>query len=196
MLKACLMDKTLDLYRRNVPGLADLSAPAQNTLQVGWREWVGLPQLNVPSIKAKIDTGARTSALHAWSIEPFRRRGGVWLRFELHPAQRTHANRVPCEARCLDERTVRNSGGHVEKRYVIETLLQLGNFAWPIELTLTNRDQMGFRMLLGRTAFKDGILIDPMRSFLASTDKSPPRRKRSKIGKRLAGTAAGKFPAA
>ncbi len=127
---------------------------SKNPLKVGWREWVGLPDLRVDAIKAKIDTGARTSALHAYRIEPFRRAGALWLRFELNPIQRSHAMQVRCEARAVDERTVRNSGGGVERRYIITTMLKLGDAAWTIELALTNRDQMGFRMLLGRTALQ------------------------------------------
>jgi hypothetical protein len=135
-------------------------------LTVGWREWVGLPDLRVDAIKAKIDTGARTSALHAFRIEPFWRGGAVWVRFELNPIQRSQAMKVACEARAIDERTVRNSGGGVERRYIITTRLKLGDDTWPIELALTNRDQMGFRMLLGRTALQKRTLIEPGRSFL------------------------------
>jgi hypothetical protein len=177
------MDPLPERYRLKAePPLESAEADAAQDLRIGWREWVGLPELNVASIKAKIDTGARTSALHAWKIEPFRRRGGLWLRFELHPTQRTHANRVACEARAVDERPVRNSGGQVERRYVIETLLRLGSLSWTIELTLADRDQMGFRMLLGRTALKDKILIDPGRSYLTSHDKSPRRRRKALYG--------------
>jgi hypothetical protein len=171
------MDRLLENYRIAAGAPAETPAPPQ-ALRVGWREWVGLPQLKVSSIKAKIDTGARTSALHAWKIEPFRRRGALWLRFELHPVQRTHAKRIACEARAVDERAVRNSGGQVERRFIIETMLRLGGFAWPIELSLTDRDQMGFRMLLGRTALKTGLLVDPGHSYLASADTSPRRRRR------------------
>jgi hypothetical protein len=146
---------------------------AKDTIRIGWREWVGLPELGVEGIKAKIDTGARTSALHAWNIEPFR------VRFEIHPMQRSEARKVICEARAIDERMVRNSGGGVERRYIIKTEIRLGESSWPIELALTNRDQMGFRMLLGRTALGRRTLIVPNRSFLASP-KSPlkPRRGR------------------
>lgn len=135
-------------------------------LTVGWREWVGLPDLHVDAIKAKIDTGARTSALHAFRIEPFWRDGVVWVRFELNPIQRSHAKKVSCEARTVDQRAVRNSGGGVDQRYIIKTLVKLGEATWPIELALANRDQMGFRMLLGRTALKGRALIAPGRSFL------------------------------
>jgi hypothetical protein len=133
-------------------------------LKIGWREWVALPDLKVGAIKAKVDTGARTSALHAYRIEPFRRAGALWLRFELHPIQRSEATKVVCEARAVDERAVRNSGGRVERRYIIRTSLKLGEKIWPIELALANRDQMGFRMLLGRTALEGRALIEPGRS--------------------------------
>ena len=105
-------------------------------LKIGWREWVGLPEFRVGAIKAKVDTGARTSALHAYHIEPFRRGGALWIRFELQPMQRSEAMKVTCEARAIDERTVRNSGGGVERRYIIKTLLKLGEECWPIELAL------------------------------------------------------------
>ncbi|HEY8277776.1 MAG TPA: ATP-dependent zinc protease [Methyloceanibacter sp.] len=152
---------------------------AKDTIRIGWREWVGLPELGVDAVKAKIDTGARTSALHAWNIEPFRRSGSLWVRFEIHPIQRSESRKVLCEARAIDERTVRNSGGGVERRYIIKTEIKLGASTWPIELALTNRDQMGFRMLLGRTALGRRTLIVPSRSFLASP-RSPlkPRRGR------------------
>ncbi len=148
-------------------------------LTVGWREWVGLPDLSVRPIKAKIDTGARTSALHAYAIEPFRRSGVLWLRFVLQPMQQSNAFKDACEARAIDQRAVRNSGGGVEKRYIITTLLKLGEESWPIELALTNRDQMGFRMLLGRTALESRALIEPGRSFLLGTPARLRRRRTS-----------------
>lgn len=146
-------------------------------LKIGWREWVVLPELKVDAIKAKIDTGARTSALHAYRIEPFRRAGALWLRLELHPLQRSQAVRVTCEAPAIDQRTVKNSGGGVEQRYVIRTLIRIGEISWPIELALANRDQMGFRMLLGRTALKDRALVEPGRSYLLGAGPSDTRRK-------------------
>ncbi len=133
---------------------------------VGWREWVALPALGVDCLKAKIDTGARTSALHAFYIEPFRRRGLEWVRFGLHPLQRSKVPALHCSARLLDRRRITDSGGHTELRAVIETSLQLGDVSFDIELTLTNRSQMQFRMLLGRTALAGRFRVDPGRSFL------------------------------
>lgn len=150
----------------------------KESIKIGWREWVALPDLKVGAIKAKIDTGARTSALHAYRIEPFRRAGALWLRFELHPLQRSDAMKVVCEARAVDERAVRNSGGRVERRYIIRTSLKLGEEIWPIELALANRDQMGFRMLLGRTALEGRAVIEPGRSYLLGARAPKPRRRK------------------
>jgi hypothetical protein len=140
--------------------------PARTAADIaGWREWCGLPDLGVGRIKAKLDTGARTSALHAIDIEPFRRAGRDWVAFRLHPQQRSTATTIDCEAPVLDLRWIRNPGHRREQRYVIATTLVLGSGRWPIELALTSRDEMGFRMLLGRTALKKRIIIDPARSF-------------------------------
>jgi len=135
---------------------------------IGWREWIALPQLGVERIKAKIDTGARTSALHAWRIEPFERGGEPWVRFQLHPIQRDNRTVVTCEAALVGRRAVRSSSGHREERYVIRTAVTLGNVSWPIEVTLTNRDKMGFRLLLGRSAVKNRFLINAGRSYLGA----------------------------
>ena len=143
---------------------------------IGWREWVGLPELGVSHIKAKADTGAKTSALHAFDLKPFRRRGEDWVRFNIHPAQRDETLSVPCEARVVDLRLVMTSGGHREKRYVIETKLQAGGEDWPIELTLTNRDQMGFRMLVGRSAMHRRLVVDPSKSFLLERQTRKPAK--------------------
>ena len=135
---------------------------------IGWREWVGLPELGVSHIKAKVDTGARTSALHAFDVLPFMRRGEPWVRFAIHPTQRDDTLIVPCESKVADRRFVTNSGGQREKRYVIETMLRVGDGEWPIELTLTNRDEMGFRMLIGRNAMHRRLIVDPSLSFQSS----------------------------
>lgn len=125
-----------------------------------------LPEFKDARIKAKIDTGARTSAVHAWDIKPFEKDGVRWVRFELHPLQKNNAKRIFCEAPVVDERMVRSSNGQISKRFLIRTRLKLGNRIWPIDLTLSRRDEMGFRMLLGRTALSGRTLIDPSASYL------------------------------
>lgn len=140
----------------------------EQRINVGWREWLGLPEIGIPAIKAKIDTGARTSALHSYMVEPFRSGQRDMVRFAMHPLQgRTDISHV-CEAEVVDRRWVSDSGGHREKRYVIRTLLELGTNAWPIEITLTNRDSMRFRMLLGRTAMTGRLTVIPDASYLQS----------------------------
>jgi hypothetical protein len=134
---------------------------------LGWREWAGLPDFGVEAIKVKLDTGARTSSLHAFDLTHFERAGRPMVRFEVHPVQRSADDAVVVEAPVVDERWVRNSGGARELRPVIETTVRIGERAWPIELTLTRRDEMGFRMLLGRQALKRKALVDPGRSFRA-----------------------------
>lgn len=135
---------------------------------VGWREWLSLPDLGVETIKAKVDTGARTSAIHAFEVDPFKKAGKQWVRFGLHPNQDDTETVIWCEAEAIDKRNVTDSGGHTEKRFVILTNVSLGSKTWPIEVTLTNRDNMLFRMLLGRTAMTAGnILVNPALSFLS-----------------------------
>jgi len=144
---------------------------ASTLITVGWREWVLLPELGLPLIKAKIDTGARTSCLHAFSVEPFEKDNKEWVRFGIHPHQRDSETEVYCEAEVIDKRVVSDSGGHKEERYVINTDLVIAGQRWPIEITLTNRDTMVFRMLLGRTAMDNKIIVNPARSFLARNFK-------------------------
>ena len=138
--------------------------------KIGWREWLALPALGIPAIKAKIDTGARTSALHAFFVEPFSRDGIKMVRFGIHPIQKNTDLELICEAAVKDERAVTDSGGHREQRYVIESEVEFRGSRWPIELTLTNRDTMKFRMLLGRTALSEKFLVDPKASFLGGRE--------------------------
>ena len=149
-------------------------------LTIGWREWVSLPDLSLPWLKAKIDTGARTSCLHAFSVETFTKNHQQWVRFGIHPHQGDTDTEIFCEAKVVDERIVTDSGGHQEQRFVISTHLALGPQQWPIEITLTNRDNMRFRMLLGRTAMQQKVKIDPDASFLLG---KPPKNtlKQSRI---------------
>lgn len=135
-------------------------------LLIGWREWISLPTLKLPAVKAKVDTGAKTSALHAFSIEPFRdTRGTERVRFSVHPLQGRHDIVVTCEATVIDYRSVSDSGGHREKRFVIETDLAIGPLTFPIEVTLTNRELMAHRMLLGRSALKN-FIVDIAHTYL------------------------------
>lgn len=138
----------------------------ENSFLFGWREWVALPSLSIARIKAKIDTGARTSTLHAFSLEQFSQKGAPWVRFGLHPKQYNTAHEQYCEVPVIDIRQVTDSGGHREKRLVIGSDILLGGYTWPIEITLTDRDIMRFRMLLGRTAIPTGSLVDPKRSYV------------------------------
>lgn len=146
----------------------------ESIITVGWREWASLPELGIKRLKAKIDSGARTSCLHTFSLEPFKKNGKKWIRFGIHPFQRNTDKEVICEAEIVDERIVTDSGGHSEMRYVIKTLLVLDNKSWPVEITLTNRDSMRFRMLIGRTAMKNRIHIHPDSSYICG---KPPKCK-------------------
>jgi hypothetical protein len=148
-------------------------------LIVGWREWLVLPELGIDSIKAKVDTGARTSALHAFDIEIVRKGEERWVKFKVHPWQRDIHRVVETRAPLIEQRLVRNSSGLEERRPVVGTVVEIMGHRWPIELTLTRRDVMGFRMLLGREAVRGYALVDPGGSFLTGI---PPRERRK--GKR------------
>jgi hypothetical protein len=151
--------------KRIKPAAGTPAHPPSNLL--GWREWVALPGLGIPAVKAKIDTGAKTSALHAFRIDPFHDSGTEFVRFWLHPLRRNSAIELMCVAAVSQKRVVKDSGGHVEERYVIVTPVKVGGREWNIELTLTSREDMMFRMLLGRTAITRGKLtIDPAASYL------------------------------
>jgi hypothetical protein len=144
---------------------------------IGWREWVGLPEFGIDHLKAKVDTGARTSSLHAFDLEEFVRDGIVYVRFTIHPEQRRARPEIPAEMPLLARRRVRDSGGKVELRPIVETQIELHGQRWPIELTLTRRDAMGFRMLLGRQAIRGHFIVDPGGSYYAG--KRPRRKRRS-----------------
>lgn len=134
---------------------------------VGWREWAALPELGLSRIKCKVDTGARTSALHAFAVEPFTHQGELWVRFGMHPEQHNQQLEHWCQAKVMDQRSVTDSGGHQAERYFITTQLRLGSLRYDIDLSLTNRDSMKFRMLLGRQALKQHTLVvDSAASYL------------------------------
>lgn len=139
---------------------------------IGWREWLDLPDLGITGIKAKIDTGARSSALHAFHIKEFEKNGQRMIDFQVHPYQKDKETTINCESKLLEWRNVKDSGGHKQDRPVILTPVKIGGQVWNIELTLTNRDVMGFRMLLGREAVRNRFLVHPGDSFLLSESKA------------------------
>ncbi len=139
---------------------------SQETL--GWEEWASFPKLGVPAVIAKIDTGARTSALHAFAIEPFGTDTKPYVRFGIHPVPDRPDIEIFCSAKMVDRREITSSNGEKELRYVIETPVRIGDQEWPIEITLTNRENLQYRMLLGRTAISENMIVDPNRSFLQS----------------------------
>ena len=154
--------------------------PRQAPLTVGWREWVALPTLGLPAVKAKVDTGARTSALHAFYVDAYEVGGLHRVRFGIHPLQARKDIVVDCAADIVDFRQVTDSGGHREMRYVIAAPITVGDMTWPAEITLTNRDDMMFRLLIGRTAMQGRLVVDPRRSYVLGAipaDVYPHRRR-------------------
>lgn len=148
------------------------------TLEViGWREWVGLPDFGIKSIKVKVDTGARSSSLHVFDLHSFERGEKTWVRFKIHPAQRKSEPTIEVEAEVLEFRNVRSSNGKSASRPVIVTQVELHGKVYMVELTLASRDNMGFRMLLGREAFRGRFLIDAGNSYYGGK----PLRKKKKI---------------
>lgn len=139
---------------------------AQSKIVIGSEEWCALPGLSIPAIKARIDSGAQTSSVHAFNIQPFKKNGVTWVSFEVHPLQRNRSTIIRTEAEVYDRRIVKSSSGDSEKRYVIKVNLGMSDEIWNIEITLTNRDSMGYRMLLGREAMKNKVLVDPSKKCL------------------------------
>ncbi len=138
----------------------------QNKIILGSEEWCSFPELGIPAIKARVDSGAKTSALHAINIAPFVKDSENWVKFDINPIQNNLKTVIHCEAKLIDKRIVKSSSGFREQRYVIQTQLKIGDDIWVIEMTLTNRDSMGFRMLLGREAMSGRILVDPEQKYL------------------------------
>lgn len=139
----------------------NLTHSIKKRLLIGRDEWCQLPDLHLPAIKAKIDTGAKTSALHAFNIKPVKKRHAKFVRFDIHPLQSDDKTLVSCIAPLIDERHIMSSSGHIEHRYVILTTLVMGEEQWKIEVTLSNRDPLRYRLLLGREALNSRVLIDP-----------------------------------
>jgi hypothetical protein len=150
-------------------------------LVAGWREWVSVPTLGVASIKAKLDTGARSSALHAYDVTRLTIEGKPWVRFGVHPFQRNDSAVRNCLCPVVDERIVTNPGGRRQRRIIIEVDISMGQHTWPIELSLTDRDEMGFRMLIGRTAMHGLLIVDPDASYRLG--RLPRKRKKLAPGK-------------
>ena len=148
---------------------------------IGWREWVGLPEFGIDAIKVKVDTGARSSSLHISNLREFERDGEKWVRFKVHPIQRKRDATVTIEAKVIEYRSVRSSSGKATIRPVIITQLTLLGITWPVELTLASRDKMGFRMLLGREAFRGRFLVDAGRSYFGG-QPSKTRKSQDKPG--------------
>lgn len=148
---------------------------------IGWREWVALPDLGIKTVKVKVDSGARSSALHAFDVKTFDREGAQWVRFTVHPIQRSNDKIVVVEAKIHDYRSVRSSSGVAKMRPVIVTDIELLGRRWPVELTLASRDNMGFRMLLGREAIRGRFLVDSGKSYYGgrpkrNKKKTPPNK--------------------
>jgi len=133
---------------------------------IGWKESVALPALEIEKIHCKVDTGAKTSSLHAYFVEPFEKDQQLFVRFGLHPVQNNTDVEKVCVSPCVDKRIVKDSGGHTEERYVIKTLVRLGDKEWEVEFTLTDRDTMQFRMLLGREALKYNYIVDSSQAYI------------------------------
>ncbi|MEN1728039.1 MAG: RimK/LysX family protein [Pseudomonadota bacterium] len=143
-----------------------MKTPLAPNMIIGACEWIALPQLGISRLRARVDTGARTCALHASDIETFQRDGVDFVRFRVHLGHPEPVRDQICECELLGSRTVRSSSGEAERRLTIRTDLVIGHNRWPVDITLTNRERMRYRMLLGRVAMKDHCLVYPARTFL------------------------------
>ena len=155
----------------------DPQEPVTEKVVVGWREWVSLPQAGVDWVKAKIDTGARSSSIHAFDVETSERDGQEWVRFCIHPWQKSEEDRAELTLPVLDRREVRSSNGQVEQRYAVAMDVTLAGRTITTVMTLSNRDEMGFRMLIGREALERGFLVDSAASYAGGRPKRAVRRK-------------------
>jgi len=153
-------------------------------VRAGWREWVGLPDLGVEHIKAKLDTGARTSALHAFDLHEFERDGVAWVRFSVHPWQESSEDAHTVELPVHDRRTVRSSTGHVQQRYVVRMRLRLLDQTFPVDVTLARRDAMGFRLLIGREALRRRFVVDSGGSYVGGRPPKQVRRRNRGVAKK------------
>ena len=154
-----------------------VNVPDYSSTLTGWREWVSMPEIHVPWVKAKIDTGAQTSALHATAITEFERDGAPWVTFTVVPWQESEEDAVEITLPVHDRRVVRSSNGHAQERPVVLTNVRLAGRTIRAEVTLTDRDEMVFRMLIGREALAQGYIVDSSASFLGG---KPPRAVRNR----------------
>jgi hypothetical protein len=161
--------------------LSNTHPPSDSKITIGWQEWCRLPLIGIPRIKAKIDTGAKTSALHAFNIRIKTEHGHKVVHFSVHPSQGETKHTVECHAPLVDRRYIMSSNGHRELRYVIRTEVHLGPISWPIDLTLSRRDPLKFRMLLGREAMQHHVIIDPARKLLQPLKRKIVKRKLKRI---------------
>lgn len=145
---------------------------------IGWREWTALPLLGIDAVKVKVDTGARSSSLHAFDLHEFKRDSRTFVRFKVHPWQRSSKETVEAEAELLEYRSIKSSTGHASQRPVVVTEVELLGNRWPIELTLAARDEMGFRMLLGREAVRGRFVVDPGLSYYGGKPAAPPKARK------------------
>ncbi|QLE00018.1 30S ribosomal protein S6--L-glutamate ligase [Galbibacter sp. BG1] len=158
-----------------------------NKTIIGSQEWVSLPELDISTIKVRVDSGAKTSALHAVNIQPFQRNKDTWVTFDVYPIQNNGKKVIHCEALVIDKRVIKSSTGTRENRYIIKTSLNINDTSWDIEVSLTNRDSMGYRMLLGREAMMGRLIVDPESSFMLGDLSDEDVNKRYKANVQIQG---------